>query len=105
MVLKYRASSVLWRVQCLRELQAKGLGAMYYGLVPKLLQTVSHAALMFAFYEKADVQTTTIKHNVPTIAGSHSMLSASFMISITAQTLRRRRAYSTPMRASKLLGD
>lgn len=39
-------------VQCLRELQAKGLGAMYYGLVPKLLQTVSHAALMFAFYEK-----------------------------------------------------
>ena len=39
-------------VQCLQELQAKGLGAMYYGLVPKLLQTVSHAALMFAFYEK-----------------------------------------------------
>lgn len=39
-------------VQCLRELHAKGVGAMYYGLVPKLLQTVSHAALMFAFYEK-----------------------------------------------------
>ncbi|CAJ1419829.1 unnamed protein product [Effrenium voratum] len=39
-------------VQCLRDLHQKGLGAMYYGLMPKLLQTVSHAALMFALYEK-----------------------------------------------------
>jgi hypothetical protein len=48
---------------------------------------------------------TNIYNYVPIVAGSHSMLSASFMISITAQTLRRRHAYSMPMRASKLLGD
>ncbi|OLP99741.1 hypothetical protein AK812_SmicGene17679 [Symbiodinium microadriaticum] len=40
-------------VQCMRGLyKEKGIGALYFGLVPKLLQTVSHAALMFAFYEK-----------------------------------------------------
>lgn len=36
----------------------------YYGLVPKLLQTVSHAALMFAFYEKANVSSSWIEISI-----------------------------------------
>ena len=35
----------------------------YYGLVPKLLQTVSHAALMFAFYEKAGADSKVLSNN------------------------------------------
>jgi len=47
------SSSDVGMVQCMRGLyKEKGMGALYFGLVPKLLQTVSHAALMFAFYEK-----------------------------------------------------
>eukprot|EP00933_Yihiella_yeosuensis_P080372 TRINITY_DN93781_c0_g1_i1.p1 TRINITY_DN93781_c0_g1~~TRINITY_DN93781_c0_g1_i1.p1 ORF type:complete len:336 (+),score=58.25 TRINITY_DN93781_c0_g1_i1:25-1008(+) len=40
-------------VPCLKALyREKGLGGMYFGLGPKLMQTVTQAALMFAFYEK-----------------------------------------------------
>lgn len=40
-------------VSCLVSLwREKGIGGMYIGLAPKLLQTVTQAALMFTFYEK-----------------------------------------------------
>lgn len=40
-------------VTCLLALwREKGIGGMYLGLAPKLLQTVTQAAFMFAFYEK-----------------------------------------------------
>jgi len=40
-------------VPCLRALfHEKGMSGLYFGLGPKLLQTVTQAAFMFAFYEK-----------------------------------------------------
>jgi len=40
-------------VPCLRAvIRESGLGGLYLGLSAKLLQTVTHAAFMFAFYEK-----------------------------------------------------
>lgn len=40
-------------VPCLRALLLEnGIGGLYFGLLPKLVQTVTQAALMFAIYEK-----------------------------------------------------
>ncbi|CAE8615330.1 unnamed protein product [Polarella glacialis] len=40
-------------VACLRAVyKEKGLRGLYFGIFPKLLQSVSQAAFMFAFYEK-----------------------------------------------------
>mmetsp|Transcript_7086 Transcript_7086/g.21548 ORF Transcript_7086/g.21548 Transcript_7086/m.21548 type:complete len:330 (-) Transcript_7086:65-1054(-) len=40
-------------IPCLRAvLQENGVGGLYFGLLPKLVQTVTQAAFMFAIYEK-----------------------------------------------------
>jgi len=62
-------------VVCLQSVyRTNGVAGLYFGLVPKLLQTVTTAAFMFAFYEKIHVVIRRATRNVLQRAWQRSKL-------------------------------